>query len=206
MVKPWHEHAAWLIGYEYRVDTLALVPGRPLFWDKVDRINKALTDTNDEDVVVWLDSDCIIRQPMNFVHALPPEMNLGLVKAIDGWFNGGVHVIRSCEATRAFYREHFRRGPVSPEERVREPGAMGRAGGDDSRTNQMLHRGFIGVCVHAMEQKWNCSRITPAPHMDPIARMNYPLVEGFHCEHHPVKVVLMRNRLGLVRKEHGWNP
>jgi hypothetical protein len=206
MVKPWHVHAAASIGYEYRADTLALVPGRPLFWDKIDRINKAIADAADGDLVVWMDSDCIIRKPTDFNQALPPEANLGLVKAVDGWFNGGVHIVRVCPATRAFYTEHFRRGPVLPDERAREPGAMGRAGGDDSRTNQMLHRGFNGIVAHSVERKWNCSRITPAPHMEPLDRLKYPLVEGFHCEAHRTKLVLMADRLGLVRKQNGWNP
>jgi hypothetical protein len=207
LVTPWHIYAAGVVGHEYRADTRELVTGRKPYWEKIDRIIKALDDVEDGGLVVWLDADCVIRKPVDFGQVLPPETNLGMVKDNLDRFNGGVQIVRACPYTRAYYAEHFRRGPVSDEERVTDPSARaGNIGGDDARTNVMLSHGFPGIVVHVLERKWNCSRVTPAPHMEPLARINYPLVEGFHCERHPVKVVLMRNRLGIVRKEHGWNP
>ncbi len=195
-----HARVCQRLGYRY----VCTKTERPLtenpYYEKIDAIIAALKVADDGDLIVWMDCDCVIMRVEDFNWAMSSGHALGLVEECRSTdrrrsWNGGVQIMRACDALREYFAEHRRLGALQDGAIV--DGLDYRDKGDDGRTNWLIKSGRYEDTVRpvSIDAKWNWSRVTRRPRIDMPTVLSYPVVEGFHCENHHVKVTLMKDRL-----------
>lgn len=200
----WHREVCRRLDYRLVVTSAERARTENAYYEKIEAILGCLAGCDDGDLVVWLDCDCVIMRAEDFDSAMGRGHNLGLVEECRSTdrrrsWNGGVQVIRACCAVRQFYLEHRRMGPL--EDGAVIDGLDYRDKGDDGRTNWLIKSGLFEDTVRptSIDSKWNWSRVTRRPYVGLPESLSYPVVEGFHCESHHVKVTLMTDRMRRVK-------
>lgn len=147
-------------------------------WEKQLCILQAISCTNAEDLLVWLDADALILKDMCFSEALG-HADMAMVRYPKfGHPNSGVVVMRNRPIVRQFWKTVFERGPLGDGHQIPR---------DEMRMEEVLVELWATLHCKVLDARWNACWIWDA--------VPAPVVRAWHGLPMVEKIFAMRAQL-----------
>ncbi len=172
-------------GFEQIVDYKKRCFDRFVSWEKIAYLNEVLSSVEDDSLVVWVDSDCLLIGNEDLHTILPQDKLIGMVQLRGGigsqrittWCNAGVIAMKNTKIIREFFANVWNRNTRT----------------DEAAINAELEHLGKTIPFISLNAKWNCFK-------NNAQFCQQPIIQSFHGMPFDKKLLEMHNLIERLYK------